>query len=92
LQTVYKSGGKMPSQRDNGLVALSAGRHVRIRQSQRAPYAGSIGMIAGIDESDSKGPYLVRFEDGTQFRYKAAEVEPAQASQPHSRIISWEEL
>ena len=82
----------MLSQRENNLLALSAGSHVRIRQSQRAPYAGSIGIVAGIDESDSKGPYLVRFVDGTQFRYKAAEVEPAQASQPHGRIISWEEL
>ena len=82
----------MLSQREDNLVALSTGRHVRIRQSLRAPYSGSIGIIAGIDASDRRGPYLVRFEDGTQFRYKAAEVEPAQVSQPHSQTISWEEL
>jgi len=56
----------------------SNGSRVRIRESRRAPYAGCFGIVADVDYGDSKGPFLVRFEDGTQFRYKAAEIESAQ--------------
>ena len=68
----------MLSQRDDSFLPPSAGSQVRIRESRRAPYAGCFGVVAGVDYSDSKGPFLVRFEDGTQFRYKAAEIESAQ--------------
>jgi hypothetical protein len=71
----------MLSQSDDSFVPLSAGSRVRIRESHRAPYAGHFGIVAGVDHSDSKGPFLVRFEDGIQFRYKAAEIESAQEHQ-----------
>src|SRR5207253_2057242 len=41
------------------------------------------GVISSVDGRDRKGPYLVRFEDGTQFRYVADEIESTQT--PHSR-------
>ena len=56
----------------------STGSRVRIRESLRAPYAGCFGIVTDVDYGDSKGPFLVRFDDGTQFRYKAAEIESAQ--------------
>lgn len=41
-------------------------------------------MIMSIDPADSKGPYLVLFSDGLQFRYRAEELEPLQgSSHPH---------
>jgi hypothetical protein len=67
----------MLSQRHDSFVPPTGSR-VRIRESHRAPYAGHFGIVAGVDYSDSKGPFLVRFEDGIQFRYKAAEIESAQ--------------
>ena len=81
----------MLSQPDDSFVPPSAGSRVRIRESRRAPYAGRFGVVAGVDYNDSKGPFLVRFEDGTQFRYKAVEIEPAQE---HRKVetIHWGEL
>ena len=66
-------------------VPLAAGSRVRIQKSTRAPYAGRYGTIASFDENDSKGPYLVRFEDDTQFRYRPSEVEPVPPSKPNVR-------
>ena len=68
----------MLSHRDDSFVPPSTGGRVRIRESRRAPYSGCSGILADVDYGDSKGPFLVRFEDGTQFRYKAAEIESAQ--------------
>lgn len=75
----------MISQRDHSLLPLSAGSHVRVRQSHRSPYAGRCGTINSIDASDSKGPFLVCFEDGTQFRYRNHEIEPAQQRPAQNR-------
>ena len=66
----------MFSQQD-GFVSLRTGSHVRIGHSHRSPYAGRYGVISSVDAGDNKGPYLVRFEDGTQFRYRAEEIESA---------------
>jgi len=81
----------MLSQRDDSFVPPSAGSRVRIRESHRAPYAGYFGIVAGVDYSDSKGPFLVRFEDGIQFRYKAAEIESAQEHRT-GETIHWGKL
>ena len=72
----------MFSRREDTFVLLSAGTRVRIRESQRSPYSGRFGVISSVDARDRKGPYLVRFEDGTQFRYVADEIESNQT--PHS--------
>jgi len=81
----------MLSQRADSFVPPSGGSRVRIRESRRAPYAGRFGIVAGVDYSDSKGPFLVRFEDGTQFRYKAGEIEQAQ-DQRIVETIHWGKL
>src|SRR5262245_32000183 len=67
------------------LVPLATGNRVHIRPSHRAPYSGGYGIITSVDDLDSKGPYLVRFDDGTQFRYRAHEIEVAQDRKPQSR-------
>jgi len=72
----------MFSQQD-GFVSLRTGSHVRIGHSHRSPYAGRYGVISSVDAGDNKGPYLVRFEDGTQFRYRAEEIESA-----HTRTLN----
>jgi len=68
----------MLSHRDDSFVPPSTGSRVRIRESRRAPYSGCFGILAEVDYGDSKGPFLVRFADGTQFRYKGTEIESAQ--------------
>jgi hypothetical protein len=60
---------------------FSAGNFVRIRRSRRTPHGGSRGVIVGIDETDMRGPYLVRFDDGTQFRYRPDEIEGLRESE-----------
>jgi len=81
----------MLSQGADSFVPPSAGSRVRIRQSRRAPYAGRLGIVAGIDYSDNKGPFLVRFEDGTQFRYRAGEIE-AEKEHRIAETIHWGKL
>jgi hypothetical protein len=65
----------MVSQCADGLVAISAGSRVRIRPSYRTPYSGQEGTVTCVDTGDSKGAFLVQFEDGTQFRYNDWEIE-----------------
>src|SRR5579883_629649 len=65
----------MRIQRRDNLLCFSMGSPVRIRQSRRAPYSGRSGVLMGVDARDNRGPYIVRFEDGTQFRYKTEEIE-----------------
>jgi hypothetical protein len=67
------------------LVPFATGNRVHIRRSHRAPYSGGYGIITSVDELDSKGPYLVRFDDGTQFRYRAHEIEVAHDRKPYTR-------
>ena len=58
---------------------LRVGNQVRVRTSKRSPYAGKTGVLVAIDESDSLGPYLVKFEDAVQFRYQPDELEAVEA-------------
>jgi hypothetical protein len=51
------------------------GSRVRIRPSYRTPYSGQEGTVTCVDTRDSKGAFLVQFEDGTQFRYNDWEIE-----------------
>jgi hypothetical protein len=67
----------MPSHRDDPFVKLASGTPVRVRQSQRAPYSGKYGIIATVDQTEAKWAYLVRFADGTQYRYQHHEIELA---------------
>jgi hypothetical protein len=59
---------------------LQCGNHVRIRRSGRSPYAGRTGVLSAIDPGDPYRIYLVRFEDGLQFRYERGELEPLASS------------
>jgi hypothetical protein len=65
----------MVSQGDERFVSIVAGTRVRIRPSYRTPYSGREGTVSCIDTRDSKGAFLVQFDDGTQFRYKAWELD-----------------
>jgi hypothetical protein len=49
------------------------GYPVRIRKSLRVPLAGNIGKIVSVDPADRYGAYLVRFDNGLQFRYQEDE-------------------
>jgi hypothetical protein len=68
-------------------VAFSVGNQVKIRDSERSPYRGSYGVISSVDPQDERAPYLVRFEDGIQFRYKPEEVELPQATARNHFVI-----
>src|SRR5262245_23317178 len=73
----------MSFQSEGRLSSFFTGVRVRICQSIRAPHSGCDGIITSVDEDDTKGPYLVRFEDGTQFRYRAHEIESVLAPRQH---------
>jgi hypothetical protein len=65
----------MRNQTNGNFASLSIGDRVRIRESRRSPYPGQYGVVSRVDLKDERAPYLVQFEDGMQFRYKAEEVE-----------------
>ena len=50
------------------------GEVVLIRKSSSSPNAGRVGIICAIDSYDADGPFLVRFDDGLQFRYAPSEI------------------
>ena len=75
----------MLSARVDSFASLATGTRVRVRLSPRSPYSGRVGILASVDTADDKGPYLVRFEDGTQFRYNAEEIESTQSPRPQTR-------
>ena len=58
----------------------------RIRSSIHSPYSGHTGTVLRVDNDDERGPYLVSFIDGLQFRYKAEEIELLGGA-PHSHIF-----
>jgi hypothetical protein len=62
-------------QSKRNFASFAIGNRVRIRESRRSPYPGQCGVVSSIDPKDGLAPYLVRFEDGMQFRYKAEEFE-----------------
>jgi hypothetical protein len=49
------------------------GDRVRIRNSRRSPYSGRVGTIVTADRSNGNATFMVKFEDGLQFRYKVTE-------------------
>ena len=57
-----------------GTYDSKIGDKVLIRMSSRAPYAGRIGVVVGINDDDLYGAILVRFSDGLQFRYTRPEL------------------
>jgi hypothetical protein len=60
----------------NGVgIDLRSGHHVRIRRSWRSPLAGRLGVVLAIEPNDPYGTYLVRFQDGLQFRYGRQDLE-----------------
>lgn len=71
-------------QRRENVASLRVGTRIRIRESRRSPYSGRLGIIAKVDPSDAHGTYVVQFDDGTQYRYNAAEIE----TQPHNSPAS----
>ena len=44
-------------------------------------------MVRDFDPSDKRGDYLVLFEDGLKFRYKARELERPEGP-PHSSVLN----
>ena len=53
---------------------FSTGDSVRVKEYRRSPLAGQSGRIAEISPGDPCGPYLVRFGNGLQFRYRGDEL------------------
>jgi hypothetical protein len=66
-------GYSTSKKRPDAIKRWDTGYPVRIRRSHRVPLAGSIGKIVSVDPADSYGAYLVRFENGLQFRYRENE-------------------
>ena len=60
----------------NGIrIELRGGSYVRIRRSWCTPLAGQAGVVLAIEPHDPYGTYLIRFEDGLQFRYERRDLE-----------------
>jgi hypothetical protein len=53
---------------------FSTGDPVRVQVHSRSPMAGQSGRIVAISPRDAYGPYLVRFGNGLQFRYRENEL------------------
>src|SRR5262249_38701179 len=54
---------------------LKDGDIVLIKRSVRSPLSGCLGRVIEISVNDPSGPYLVGFNDGLRFRYRAVELE-----------------
>ena len=67
-------------------ASVAVGNRVRIQENQRSPYPGQCGVVLSVDLEDGRAPYLVRFEDGMQFRYKAEEFVGPSASKNHPLV------
>lgn len=65
---------------------LKPGDGARIRPSIHSPYSGRSGIVLQVDRNDAHAPYLILFNDGLQYRYKADEIESLGGS-PHSAFI-----
>jgi hypothetical protein len=75
----FKLSGRLDRQRkvtstSNDGGRFSIGDTVRVQDHWRSPLAGQSGRIAGISPRDACGPYLVRFANGLQFRYREDEL------------------
>ena len=58
-------------------TAIKPGDAARVRYSIHSPYSGYTGVVMNVDPTEKRGPYLVMFSDGLQFRYSEQELEPA---------------
>lgn len=67
----------------NKFASFAVGNRVRIRESERSPYSSRFGVVSSVDLTDGRAPYLVCFEDGMQFRYKADEFVSPDAYSGH---------
>ena len=75
----------------DSIVPFPAGTRVQIRESRRSPCASASGVLLSIDLNDERAPYLVRFDDGTEFRYNSHEIQLPSKSTRRSlvaRILS----
>ena len=66
------SGGEVRT--SHGTDGFSTGDPVRVKKHRRSPLAGQSGRIAEITPGDTRGPYLVQFGNGLQFRYRGDEL------------------
>ncbi|HEY2380339.1 MAG TPA: hypothetical protein VGK48_04065 [Terriglobia bacterium] len=76
----------MKSETADNVLSFFVGNRVRIRRSCRSPYSGRWGVLSSVDVRDDRAPYLVSFDDGTQYRYTADEVELAR-TQPRNGLL-----
>jgi hypothetical protein len=58
---------------------LEVGDRVYVLHSIQSPCAGSSGVVTAIDVKDRYGTYLVRLDNGLQFRYLRHELESVQS-------------
>jgi hypothetical protein len=63
------------SQSNMSQSTFKQGETATIRPSIHSPYSGRTGIVMDVDNSDTRGAYLVLFSDGLQFRYTAQEME-----------------
>lgn len=54
---------------------FAVGNRVRVARTARSPLPGELGSILDISPRDPRGPFLVQFASGLQFRYRAQELE-----------------
>jgi len=54
---------------------LAVGRCVRVARTHRSPMPGELGSVIDISLDDNRGPFVVKFSNGLQFRYIAKELE-----------------
>src|SRR5262245_43798229 len=59
----------------HGAQQLEVGESVRVR-TWLSPLAGRTGRVVDWTPGDLYGPYLVRFDNGFQFRYRRNELAP----------------
>jgi hypothetical protein len=67
-------------------AGFKTGEAAKVRHSIHSPYSGRTGTILEIDHFDPRGPYLVVFSDGLQFRYQSQELDPPYAVE-HAGMI-----
>ena len=59
----------------HGVQPLEVGKSVKVR-TKLSPLAGQDGTIVDMAPEDLYGPYLVKFDNGLQFRYRRNELAP----------------
>jgi len=56
------------------LDVFKVGDQVRITGGWRSPLSGYAGTVVEVSVKDSKGPYLVEFDNGLRYRYHTEEL------------------